>query len=128
MDLKQAKVFGAVIDVFLPFLYGLMVYFIHPFIKPIASESYVNGVGYLFSAVVLLTPLAARKLYLKGGCTIQFRLVVYAAYLLPATLGLVYFLIGGIMRYVIGFMIFTVAYYLLLDTLVFGKEGHDEAP
>jgi hypothetical protein len=122
MDLKQAKVFGAIIDIFLPCLYVIMVIFIQPFIKPIASEAYVNGVGYLFSAVVLLTPLAARKLYLKGGSTLQFRLVVYAAYLLPATLGLVYFLIGGIMRYVIGFMLFTVAYYLLLDKLVFGEE------
>ena len=121
MDLKQAKVFGAIIDIFLPCLYGLMVFFIRPFIRPIASEAYINGVGYLFSAVVLLTPLAARKLYVKGGATLQFRLVVYAAYLLPATLGLVYFLIGGIMRYVIGFMLFTVVYYLLLDKLVFGE-------
>lgn len=125
MDLKQAKVFGAVIDIFLPCLYLIMVVFIRPFIKPIASEAYVQGVGYLFSSVVLLTPLAARKLYVKGGRTLQFRLVVYAAYLLPATLGLVYFLIGGIMRYVIGFMLFTVAYYLLLDKLVFG-EDHNE--
>ncbi|MCK5879740.1 MAG: hypothetical protein KAH24_08165 [Holophagae bacterium] len=125
MDLKQAKVFGAIIDVFLPCLYGVMVLFIQPFIRPIASESYINGVGYLFSAVILLTPLAARKLYLKGGSTLQFRLVVYAAYMVPATLGLVYFLIGGIMRYVMGFMLFTVAYYLFLDKLVF-REEHDE--
>ncbi len=127
MDLRQAKVFGAVIDIFLPLLYVIMAFFIKPFIRPIASEAYLNGVGYLFSAVVLLTPLAARKLYLKGGQTIQFRLVVYAAYLLPATLGLVYFLIGGIMRYVIGFMIFTVAYYLLLDRLVFGGAGNENS-
>ncbi|RLE18747.1 MAG: hypothetical protein DRJ08_01260 [Acidobacteria bacterium] len=127
MDLKQAKVFGAVIDIFLPCLYGLMVFFIQPFIRPIASAAYINGVGYLFSAVVLLTPLAARKLYLKGGRTLQFRLVVYAAYLLPATLGLVYFLIGGIMRYVIGFMVFTMAYYLLLGKLVFGEKDDENA-
>lgn len=123
MDLKQAKVFGLIINIFLPLLYIGMVLIIRPFIKPIASAGYINGIGYLFSSVALLTPLAARKLYLKGGQTIQYRLVVYASYLLPATLGLVYFLIGGQLRYVFGFMILTAGYFLFLDRLVLGEKN-----
>lgn len=125
MDLKQAKVFGMIMDVVLPILYLIMIAAIHRHIRPIAGPGYINGIGYLFSAVSLLTPLAAFKLYQKGGRTIQFRLVVYAAYTLPATLGLVYFLIGGQLRYTIGFMVLTAGYFLLLDHLVFGS-SHPE--
>ncbi len=121
MDLKQAKVFGFVLDVVLPAVYLLMVLLIHPHIKPIASQAYIDGIGYLFTIVAMVTPLAAWKLYRKGGKTIQFRLVGYASYQLPATLGLVYFLIGGKIRYVIGFMVLTAGYYLFLDQLVFGE-------
>ena len=120
MDLKQAKVFGFVLDVVLPAVYLLMVLLIYRHIEPIASPAYINGIGYLFSMVAIATPLAAWKLYQKGGRTIQFRLVGYASYQLPATLGLVYFLIGGQVRYVIGFMLLTAGYFLFLDQLVFG--------
>ncbi len=121
MDLKQARVFGSIIDIALPGLYLIMVALIHPYIEPIASQSYINGIGYLFSIVTLMTPLAAWKLYRKGGRTIQFRLVGYASYQLPATLGLVYFLIGGQIRYVVGFMLITMGYFLFFDKLVFGE-------
>lgn len=122
MNLKQAKVFGLILDVLLPAVYLLMVLLIHTHIRPIANPAYIDGIGYLFTSVAIMTPLAAWKLYQKGGRTIQFRLVGYASYQLPATLGLVYFLIGGQIRYVIGFMVLTAGYFLFLDRLVFGDQ------
>ena len=126
MDLKMARILGIILDIVIPSLFFITMLLIQSQIRPIVAQAYIEGTGYIFSAVSLAVPFAARSLYLKQGKSVQSRMVGYALYELPSTLGLIYFLIGGNLLHGAGFCLLSAGYFLLLDSYVFGDKNEIE--
>lgn len=120
MDKKLAKLLGIILDVVIPITYLLTMLVIKSYVKPVASMNYIEGVGYIFSAVSLVVPFAVKRFYKKSGRKLQAKMVGYVFYEIPAVLGLVYFLIGGKLLHGVGLLALSVGYFCLLDKYIFG--------
>jgi hypothetical protein len=125
MEKKLAFLLGIILDVAIPVAYLITMLLIRSYVKPVASLHYIEGVGYIFSAVSLIVPFAVKRFYEKSGKTLQGRMVGYAFYEIPAVLGLVYFLIGGKLIHGTGLLFLSVGYFFVLDKYVFG-DGNEE--
>lgn len=125
MDKKLAKILGVILDVIIPITYLITMLLIKSYVKPVADYNYIEGVGYIFSAVSLIIPFAVKRFYEKSGKTLHAIMVGYAFYEIPAVLGLVYFLIGGKLIHGMGLLALSVGYYFLLDKYVFGEENEN---
>jgi len=125
MDKKLAVLLGIILDVAIPIAYLITMFLIKSYVKPVASPNYIQGVGYIFSAVSLIVPFAVKRFYEKSGRTLQGRMVGYAFYEIPAVLGLVYFLIGGKFIHGAGLLFLSVGYFFILDKYIFGDENEE---
>ncbi len=127
MEVKEKNinievVVGFILNVLNSVFLIIVMLLIHKKIHSIVDKRIVEGLGYIFSGFSIILPVFARKIYLKIKNKHQAKMVVYVLYDIPLIFGFIYFLLGGYLRYSIGFAALTVGYFFFAAPFVFGGE------
>ncbi len=119
------KLVGFILDIVNPIFLVIVMVLIKDKIHSLVNKDIIEGVGYIFSGFTLLLPFFARKIFEKVSNKRQGKMVVYVLYNIPLIFGFIYFLLGGLLRYSIGFALVTAGYFLFAGKFVFGDELND---
>ncbi len=119
------KVVGVILDIINPVFLVIVMVTIKDKIRSLVDDGIIEGVGYIFSGFTMLLPFFAKKIYRKIPNKKQAEMVVYVLYNIPLIFGFIYFLLGGYLRYSIGFAVVTVGYFLFAGSFVFGEDADE---
>ncbi len=119
------KVVGFILNILNPLFMIVVMILINDKIHSLVEKGIVEGVGYIFSGFTMLLPFFAKKIYKSISNKKQAEMVVYVLYNIPLIFGFIYFLLGGYLRYAVGFAIVTMGYYLFAGNFVFGEREND---
>lgn len=117
---KIEKIVGFLLNIVNPIFIILVMLLIKDKIHSLVEQQVIEGVGYIFSGFTLLLPFFAKRIFEKISNKKQGEMVVYVLYNIPLIFGFIYFLLGGALRYSIGFAIVTAGYFLFAGKFVFG--------
>ncbi len=117
---KIEKIVGFLLNIVNPIFIILVMLLIKDKIHSLVEQQVIEGVGYIFSGFTLLLPFFAKRIFEKISNKKQGEMVVYVLYNIPLIFGFIYFLLGGLLRYSIGFAIVTAGYFLFAGKFVFG--------
>ncbi|BBB32257.1 hypothetical protein TTHT_0685 [Thermotomaculum hydrothermale] len=124
-NIPVEKVVGVVLNLINPVFIIIVMIVIKDKIHSLVGSDVIQGVGYIFSGFTILVPFFARRIYRKILNKKQAEMVVYVLFNMPLIFGFIYFLLGGYLRYSIGFAFVTAGYFLFAGNFVL-DEGKDE--
>ena len=124
-NLPIEKLVGFILNIVNPVFFILVMLLIRERIHSLVEQEVIEGVGYIFSGFTLLLPFFAKKIFEKIANKKQGEMVVYVLYNIPLIFGFIYFLLGGLLRYSIGFAMVTAGYFLFAGKFVFGDKLND---
>ncbi len=122
-EIAVEKIVVIVLNIINPFFLIIVMILIKDRIHSLVGEDVTLGIGYIFSGFSLLLPFFLRKIYIGMKNKKQAEMVIYILYNIPMIFGFIYFLLGGTLRYSIGFGVVTVGYFLFAGKFIFGEEN-----
>ncbi|GEM_PF-1966971 len=120
-DIPVEKMVGFILDILNPIFLIIVMIVIKDKIHSLVDNMVIEGIGYIFSGFTILIPFFSKRIFQKIPNKTQGEMVVYVLYNIPLIFGFIYFLLGGSLRYSLGFAIVTMGYFLLAGRFVFGE-------
>ena len=127
MEKREAEILnieqtvGIILDIINPVLIIIVMLLIKDKIHSLVDYRVIEGIGYIFSGFSILIPFLAKRIFLKIKNVRQAKMVVFVLLEMPYIFGFVYFLLGGSLRYSIGFCVLTMGYFLFGQPFMFGE-------